>query len=189
MSEIPRSSRAQILETAAELFFRDGYRAVGIDTIVAASGVAKMTLYRHFPSKDELIAAYLEGVNRQFWEWFDESTAGSLTARERLLAFFHALEKLAGSPTCYGCPFLNAAVDFPDSSHPGHRIALEHKKAVRQRLRDLAGEAGAEAPELLGDQLFLLMDGAFMAVRLFGPDNPACKVAAAAEGLLGKAKT
>lgn len=180
-----RSSRARILDTAAALFFRDGYRAVGVDTIVAESGVAKMTLYRHFASKDDLIVAYLDDSNAAFWAWFDAATepqAGH--PRAQLLAFFDALEQLVTTPQCHGCPFLNAAVDFPEPAHPAHAIARAHKDAVRARLYDLARAAGLRAPKSLADQLFLLMDGAFMAVRMFGPDNPALRVSAAARALI-----
>jgi AcrR family transcriptional regulator len=182
--ETRKFARDLILETAAHLFFRDGYRAVGVDTIVAESGVSKMTLYRHFASKDELIAAYLHGVNDQFWAWFNAAVSTASDPRGQLLAVFGALEKLVGSPTCYGCPFLNAAVDFPEPEHPGHRISLEHKNAVRARFGELAAQAGAAQPERLADHLMLLMDGAFMAVRLYGAHNPAVHVSEAAAQLV-----
>jgi AcrR family transcriptional regulator len=156
-----------------------------VDAIVERSGVAKMTLYRHFPSKDELIAAYLEESNGKFWAWFEASLAAAGDdPRAQLLAFFAALEQLVTSPQCHGCPFLNAAVDFPEPSHPAHAVALAHKQAVRARFRDLAAQAGAPAPDALADQLFLLMDGAFMAIRMFGADNPAAQVVAAAEAII-----
>jgi AcrR family transcriptional regulator len=146
-----------------------------------------MTLYRHFPSKDDLILAYLEQSDRQFWDWFDTATASADTPREKIMAFFRALEKQATQPTCHGCPFLNATVDFPDPTHPGRQAALAHKNAVRARFRELAEQAGHPEPAFLADQLLLLMDGAFMAVRLFGIDNPAAHVAAAAQSLLDAA--
>ncbi|MCB9455806.1 MAG: TetR/AcrR family transcriptional regulator [Anaerolineaceae bacterium] len=179
------SAREAILETAANLFFREGFRAVGVDTVVKEAAVAKMTLYRHFPSKDDLIVAYLQDTNEKFWTWFDESTAQPPDQpRIQLIAFFKALEKLVTSPQCYGCPFLNAVVDFPEDSHPGHQVALEHKQAVRSRFRELAHQAGAHTPDVLADQLLLLMDGAFMAVRMYGIDNPAGHVSGAAETLI-----
>jgi AcrR family transcriptional regulator len=184
-AERKRLAYEQILETASDLFFREGYRAVGVDTIIKQANVAKMTLYRHFPSKDDLIVAYLKDSNEKFWAWFNDATAAAgEEPRARLLAFFEALQKLVTTPTCYGCPFLNAVVDFPDRDHPGHQVSLEHKQAVRAHFRDLAGAAGANAPDVLADQLLLLMDGAFMAVRMYGTDNPAAHVAAAAEALI-----
>jgi len=172
------------LETAARLFFQNGYRAIGVDTISAEANIGKMTLYRHFESKDDLIVAYLQETNTKFWEWFEISTNEVAQPRDKLIAFFRALEKLASKPACYGCPFLNAAVDFPKRDHPGHQVALEHKQAVRVRFRELAKQAGARSPDVLADQLLLLMDGAFMAVRMFGVKNPAAGVAQAAEALI-----
>ncbi len=177
--------RQRLLDTAAELFYRDGFRAVGVDTLCTASGVGKMTLYRHFPGKDDLIAAYLAESDRAFWRWFEGATAEAAAPRDKITAFFRALEGLVAQPACHGCPFLNAAVDFPDPAHPGHQAALAHKNAVRGRFRELAEAAGCAEPAKLADQLLLLMDGAFMAVRLFGADNPAAQVADAAQNLLG----
>lgn len=107
--------------------------AIGVDTITAEANIGKMTLYRHFDYKDDLIVACLQETNTKFWEWFEQSTNEVDRPREKLIAFFRALEKLASKPTCYGCPFLNAAVDFPERDHPGHQVALEHKQAVRAR--------------------------------------------------------
>lgn len=175
-------ARARILDAAQRLFYRDGFRAVGVDTIIAEAGVAKMSLYRHFPSKDDLIVAYLEESNRQFWVWLEEAVAGIEDPEERLVGMFAAIERLATRPECLGCTFQGAATEFPDRDHPGHQVALAHKKAVRDRFGDLAGEAGLHDPERLGDQLLLLMDGAWVAARMYGPDNPA-------DGLVASART
>lgn len=179
------TARERILDTAGGLFFRAGYRAVGIDTIVAESGVAKMTLYRHFSSKDALIEAYLEASNAYFWQWF-EGIVAPLTGQPeaQLLAFFRALEGLVTQPACYGCPFLNAASEFPELEHPAHRTALAHKRAVRERFRALLEAAGRSNPATLADELMLVMDGAFMAIRMFGADNPALRASTAARRVL-----
>jgi len=176
--------RDRILETAQRLFYQDGFRAVGIDTIVAEAGVAKMSLYRHFPSKDDLIVAYLEDSNRRFWEWLDDATREIEDPAERLVAMFGATERLATSPQCLGCPFQGTAAEFPDRGHPGHQVALDHKRAVRDRFDDLARQAGLREPEKLADQLLLLMDGAWVAARMFGTDNPATGLADAATTLI-----
>ncbi len=185
MTHVSHSTRQQVLDTAADLFFREGYRAIGIDTIVERSGMAKMTLYRHFPSKNALIVAYLERTSEQFWVWFVQATSqhpGS--PRAQLVAVFEALEKLVATPICYGCPFLHVATEFPDEGHPGHQVARQHKLAVRARFQDLAAQAGARQPEVLADQLLLLMDGAYLQARMFGPANPASHVAQAARILI-----
>jgi AcrR family transcriptional regulator len=88
-----------------------------------------MTLYRHFPSKDALIVAYLEHSNQRFWEWFD-SSLGEGTPREQLEQVFDAVGVLAGSPHCYGCAFHNTAAEFPALDHPGHQVAIQHKQQV-----------------------------------------------------------
>jgi len=179
------STRQRILDVAGDLFHRRGFRAVGVDTIVKASGVAKMTLYRHFRSKDDLVVAYLEEVNRLFWDWLNKAAEPyPEQPRLQLIAIFEALQNLVTTPQCYGCPFLAAAAEFPEPDSPGHAAALAHKQSVRARLCDLARQAGARNPETLADQLLLLLDGAFAAVRMFGPDNPGANVASAATALI-----
>lgn len=183
MGDDPQPARERILAVAARRFYRDGFRAVGVDAIIAESNVAKMTLYRHFPSKDDLIVAYLEESNLRFWAWL-EAALGQGSPREQLLALFEGVQQLAMSPTCTGCTFQHAAADFPTLDHPGHRIALAHKQAVLARLGGLAAAAGVPNPDRLAAQLLLLMDGAFVAARMFGPDNHAVHAATAASILI-----
>jgi len=177
----------KVFQTAARLFYQHGYRAIGVDTIAAESGIGKMTLYRHYPSKDDLIAAYLKDSNDIFWDNFEQVTKDADTPREKLLAFFQGLQDYVKTSSCYGCPFLNIATEYPETDYPGHQIALEHKQSVRTRFRQLAREAGATKPDALADQLFLLMDGAYMASRMFGAKNPATQVAHAARILIDSA--
>ena len=185
MNDKRSATRNRILQTAGQLFYRDGYHAVGVDTIVAKSGLTKMTLYRYFPSKDVLIAAYLEESNAAFWRWFDQAIGPpDRMARDRLVALFEALEELVTTPACLGCPFLNVAVDFTDPDHPGRQAALAHKQALRERLTQLVQDTGANEPQRLADHLLLLADGAMMAARLFGPDNPAQGIADTAAALI-----
>jgi AcrR family transcriptional regulator len=184
---LARSTADHILDVAGALFYERGFAATGVDLVVRESGVAKMTLYRHFPSKDDLIAAWLERVDAQFWQSF-EAWAGpeTLPPRDRLLGVFAGLERLVGSPRCLGCPFLLAASEFPESGTRAHDVAREHKSRLRERLRAMATQAGAADGDALGDQLLLLMDGAFVAARLFGADDPPGRhVAAAAAALVG----
>jgi AcrR family transcriptional regulator len=181
-AEIP--PREKLFQTAARLFYRHGYRAIGVDTIAAESGIGKMTLYRHYPSKDDLIVAYLTGYDELFWRNFELVTQDAPTPRGKLLAFFRALQEYVQTPACLGCPLINVATEFPEYDYPGHRVALAHKQSVRARFRQLADEAGARQPEVLADQLFLLMDGAYIAARMFSGDNPAAHLASAAETLI-----
>ncbi len=130
----------KVFQTAARMFYRHGYRATGVDTLAGVSGIGKMTLYRHYPTKDDLIVAYLKDSNDLFWSNFEQMTADAPTAREKLLAFFEGLQDYVQTPTCYGCPFLNVATEYPESDHPGHQVAMEHKQSVRVRFRQLAKE-------------------------------------------------
>lgn len=134
-----------------------------------------------------MIAAYLKDSNEVFWNNFEQITKDAPAPREKLLTFFQTLQDYVKTPACYGCPFLNVATEYPESNYPGHQVALEHKQSVRARFRQLAKEAGATKPEVLADQLFLLMDGAYMASRMFGTKNPAAQVAEAARVLIDSA--
>lgn len=174
----------KVFQAAARMFYQHGYRAIGVDTLAAESGIGKMTLYRHYPSKDDLIVAYLKDSDELFWNNFEQIIEDASTAREKLLAFFQALQDYVTTPACYGCPFLNVATEYPETDYPGHQVALEHKQSVRVRFRQLAKEAGAKKPDVLADQLFLLMDGAYMASRMFGAENPAAHLAEAARILI-----
>lgn len=178
------SPRDRVLRVAGELFYERGFHAVGIDLIIDRAGVAKATLYRHFSTKDDLIAAYLDDANQRFWSWLDSVIDPVSPPVDRLARLFDAVAVLATSPMCLGCTFQVAAAEFPDPSHPGHSVALGHKQAVRERLYELAVAAEAKRPDDLADGLLLLMDGAFAVARMYGPDNPGRSVAIAARSLI-----
>jgi AcrR family transcriptional regulator len=178
--------KEKLFQTAARLFYQHGYRAIGVDTIAAESGIGKMTLYRHYPSKDDLIVAYLRDSDRVFWDQFEQITRDAATAREKILAFFEALQSYVLSPDCYGCPFINISAEYPESEYAGHQVALAHKGSVLARFRKLAEDSGARDPEALANALFLLMDGAYVAARMFGPStrSPAASLAETARQIL-----
>ena len=178
------SARERILATVARLFYERGYQAVGVDTIVAEAGVAKMTLYRHFPSKDDLIVAYLERADEGFWRWMEEAVAGAPDARARLVEAFVALQAQVLRPTCVGCPFQGSAAEFPTPDHPAHDVAAAHKERVRSWFEELATQAGLVDSRTLADQLLLLMDGAWAAARMSLAENPVTAVVGAAESLI-----
>ncbi len=179
------SARERILEVADELFYREGIRAIGVDRIIAESGVAKTTFYRYFPSKDDLIVTYLEERNRCFWELFDEAIAPHPNdAKAQLLAVFEWLEKLIAKPECYGCPFLNITTEFPELDNPGHQVAITHKRKILNRLVELASLAGLSHAQELSTYLLLLIDGAFAQRRLFGSTDVGSNLKAAAITLM-----
>lgn len=153
------SARQRILDTAFAKFYAHGPRGVGVDTIIAESGVAKATLYKHFPRKDDLILAYLDQVDQI---WFGQLRAAARGAgdqpRAQLVGMFDALGSAARREGFHGCAFINTAAE----SEPGsevHARTVEHKNVVRAWVADLARRAGAADPDLLARQLTLLIDG------------------------------
>jgi len=184
-SEERKPARQRILETAAEMFYRDGIRAVGIDAIIARSGVAKMSLYRNFPSKDALVTVWLQDRNAFFWRRWDKAEASRAgEPRAQLEAVLDMVAATASHPKWRGCPFLNTGTEFPEAGHPARAVILANKRAVRERLRALAAAAGARDPELLAQQLQLLIDGAYVIGQSLGPDGPAGTVASAGRALI-----
>ena len=135
--------RQRILETASEMFYHEGVRAVGIDAIIARSGVAKMSLYRNFPSKDALVTAWLEDRNAFFWQRWDKAEASRAgNPRIQLEAILDMVGATASHPRWRGCPFHNTGTEFPEPDHPARAVILANKRAVRERLRALSAAAG-----------------------------------------------
>ena len=179
------SARERILAVAGDLFYAQGIRSVGVDEIVARADVAKMSLYRSFPSKDELAAAYLEETNARYWRWWDDVASRHPDAPvEQLRALFRALAKRTIRADWRGCPFTNAATEFPEPGHPARTVAEANKRELRRRLVLLAKAAGARHPTALADQLVLLFEGAYTSAQTFGAGGPAAQVTAAAEALI-----
>lgn len=180
-----KPARERILEVAAEMFYRDGVRAVGVDAIIARSGVAKMSLYRNFPSKDALVTAWLEDRNQAFWRrWESAEASGAGDPRAQLGAILDMVAARVAHPRWRGCPFLNTTTEFPEADHPARAVILANKRAVYDRLRALAEAAGAGNPDLLAQELQLLIDGAYAIGQSLGPDGPARTVAGAARTLI-----
>jgi AcrR family transcriptional regulator len=163
-----RGARERILAAAQKLFREQGINNTGMDQLCAVAQVSKRTAYQHFPSKDELIAEYLRRQDPdtipQVFERED------LTPREQLLEVFAAARAPRRKVTPL-CPFIDAAVEISDPRHPARILASNYKRAVAARLTDAAREAGAEDPELLGEQLALLLDGASARTRTLGVET------------------
>ena len=180
-----RPARERLLAVAGELFYRQGIRSVGVDEIIAAADVAKMSLYRSFASKDALIAEYLRERDESYWRHWDAVIERHPEGpRAQLLALFRSLARRAVRPDWRGCPFTNAAIEFPEPDHPGRRVAEAHKRELRRRLRDLARAAGAHDAAALGDQLVLLFEGVYASVQTFGAKGPAAAVVQAVDAVI-----
>jgi len=175
----------RIRQTAGDLFYHQGIRAVGVDEIVTRAGVTKPSLYRGFSSKDELAAAYLRDFDAEFWKRFDDAAAAHPgDPRAQLRAYLEGLAKRASKSGYRGCGLTNACVEYPEAGHPARLVAEENKRALRRRLTAMAADMGAAEPEVLGDGLLLLIEGAFVSGQLFGERSPARSVATIADNLI-----
>jgi AcrR family transcriptional regulator len=175
----------RIRQAARELFYRQGIRAVGVDEIVASAGATKPSLYRGFSSKDELAAAYLRDFDAGFWKRFDAAVAAHPgDPRAQLRSYLDGLARRATKAGYRGCGLTNAAIEYPEAGHPARLVAEANKRALRQRLTEMAAAMGAAEPDVLGDGLLLLMEGAFASGQLFGEQGPARSVAEIADKLI-----
>ncbi|MDK1375025.1 MULTISPECIES: helix-turn-helix domain-containing protein [unclassified Sinorhizobium] len=162
------STRDRIVSAAAKLFYAEGIRAVSVDAVAEAAGVTKRTLYYHFDSKDELIAAYLEGRDqpnlRLFQKWFTETDGDVATKVEGM---FRNLARAARHPKWKGCGFLRTSAELANMpGHPAMRIGAAHKKKFENWLRQSLEDEGIDGAEVLARQVRLLLDGSFAVVLL-----------------------
>ena len=163
----PSAVRDRILATASKLFYRNGVHAVGVDLVVAESGIAKTSLYRHFGSKDGLVAAFLESEDADFWRQWDAIAAQhSDDPAAELAAYLDWMDVRLRRPGYRGCPQLNVIAELTDPKHPARRIATGHKDRMRERFTNLAMRMRLPGPEHVGAQLALIFDGAFMSAPL-----------------------
>ena len=179
------SPRERILAAARELFYRRGIHVVGVDAIAAAAGTNKMTLYRHFASKDVLIAACLGELKQEFdaaWDVIAAAHAGD--PKGRLLAWLRHVCDFKENEAERGCALANAAVELPDTDHPARRVIREHKIASRERLIDLCREARLADPERLADEIFLIYEGARVTAQSVGSEGLSARLAEMIEALV-----
>jgi AcrR family transcriptional regulator len=178
-----RSAERRILDSACQLFYTQGLRAVGIDRVLEQAGAAKASLYAHYPSKDDLVAAYLE---RQAEEWRTRIAAKvrPTDGRAGILMLFELLESWANSAGFRGCPFLNAVEELPDPSHPGRQATRRHRACVHDLIRGLVASAGVRPVERVARALVVLYDGAIASAVLDGDPHAVSAARFAAERLL-----
>jgi AcrR family transcriptional regulator len=179
MSRWPAKEAMQerILDTAGRLFYRQGIRAVGVDTVAAEIGISKRTLYNYFPSKDQLIVAYL---SRQFIL----AKPSDRPLLEQILRYFDWLERWFASETFRGCPFVNAIAELGDPTHPGAKMAVAYKEQRRLWLRDALTRLNVADPDTLATQVAILVEGAIIAALVRGDPGMAGAAKAAARVLL-----
>lgn len=164
--------RERILAAATDLFYRHGIRAVGVEAIAEAANTNKMTLYRHFPSKDELVAEYLRRsaiATDSCWEMLEKRYPGDALAQLR--GWLRGAAELVADCDLRGCALANAAVELPEKQHPARRVIEAYKTGHLRRLAELALAAGLKDPEQLADELHLLLEGARVTAQSLGRDG------------------
>lgn len=177
--------RERILETARNLFHKNGIRGVGVDAIAEAAGTNKMTLYRHFDSKDDLVAECLRGVACDaagLWDDIEQRHPDDPLAQ---LGAWVGTAAGCVVTDGRGCDLANAAVELTESDHPARRVVADFKTAQRDRLAHLCGAAGIPRAELLADTLALMIEGARVSRQSVGPDGPSARFVEAAEMIIG----
>lgn len=181
------SARERILSTASDLFYRKGINNVGINEVIAASDIARMTLYNHFKSKEELVLAVLSGKLHDRQERIESSIARARTPQGKIHAIFGVLDELVSAEHYRGCVFINAAIEQASSDGPVHSAAAGYKRWIYDLFEEIAKSAGWRNPIMLAQQLLLLWDGAAIGAYLHHSPNPAKAVIQAADVLIEKA--
>lgn len=182
--EPPADLRERILDTASTLFYERGVRAVGVDLVVAAAGVAKTSLYRYFPTKDDLIVAFLEREDRDFWgQWDGVAAQHAGDPAGELVAHMQWIGERLARANYRGCPQINVAAEFAEHDHPSRAVSGRHMRALRDRLRALAVQLGAPRPDELAAQLAVLVNGAFVSASMLAPAEATGVLVAAARAL------
>lgn len=188
LPDLPKTGRERLIAVAVDLFYRNGFVAIGIDRVIEAAGVTKTTFYKHFESKDDLMLAAVKRRDEwesQAWERAVRKLAGDDPARQ-LLAVVDVWDLWFNDPDFYGCMFLNAATEFPNPHDPIHQVAAAYQQRARDHWRDLAKSAGADAAgaETFADCFAALIQGALILRQSQGRNDAARAVRPAVEQLI-----
>ena len=185
----PVEVRDRVLAAASALFYRHGVRAVGVDLIVEKAAVAKTSLYRHFRTKDDLIAAFLQREDEDFWgRWDEVAQHHRVDSVAELDAHLAWIGERVGRPHYRGCPQLNVAAEFPDADHPARQVAMAHKRELRRRLLGIAERLQVQRPDELAGQLSLLINGAFVSSQVLSSGEAIPLLQASARALISAAR-
>lgn len=185
----PQDLRAHILETASDLFYTRGVRAVGVDLVIQEAGVAKTSLYRHFPTKDDLIVAFLEREDVDFWSvWDAVAEAHAADPLGELVAHMRWIGERLARANYRGCPQINVAAEFAEPDHPARHVARAHMQALRKRLSNIANRLDVPRPAAFAAQLAVLVNGAFVSSELLAPEEATDVLLSSAHALLKAAR-
>jgi AcrR family transcriptional regulator len=163
----PAGPRDRILDTASRLFYAHGLRAVGVDRLIAESGVAKASFYKHFPSKNDLIVAFLRRRHQTWMAWFAARLHSHCAGGPSMAAVAGVLREWFEDPAFHGCAFINAMAE-DDLPEEARRVAQSHKEDLRDCLEDLARESGVADPALVADEALLIVEGAIVRAHMTG---------------------
>jgi AcrR family transcriptional regulator len=167
LPEKPPTARERIIATAGPLFYREGYRAVGVDRVIAEADVAKATFYRHFPSKDDLIVAWIEHA-----EAASRDGLPPPDGPDPFFAYADRMIDIAQRVWCMGCTYQGSAAEFHDPDHPAHKAAMGVKRRVIEDLQRRATAQGLPDPKATAERVFVYLEGVWASVRMFGADAP-----------------
>jgi AcrR family transcriptional regulator len=179
-AERPLSARERIIAVAGPLFYREGYRAVGVDRLITEADVAKATFYKHFPSKDDLIVAWIDHAEAQ-----SRSGLPPADGAEPLYAYADRMIDIATRIWCLGCTYQGSAAEFHDPDHPAHRAAIGVKRRVIADLESRARAQGFADAKGTAERVFIYLEGVWASVRMFGADAPLAGAGGAIRRLAG----
>jgi AcrR family transcriptional regulator len=180
------ATRQRLIDAAVTRFYRDGFRNVGLDQVLADVGISKTAFYKHFESKDDLMLAVLEHKNRWLQDLLREKSApcDGRPAADYLRGLFDVVEQFIDADDFQGCIFVNVAMEFPLQHEPAHAAAAEHKRAIEAIVRELAERAGANDPTALAKELCLVMEGAYVTRQVTGDRGSAAIARRVAERVI-----
>ena len=185
----PLDVRERILECASTLFYRQGVRAVGVDLVVEKAGVAKTSLYRYFRTKDDLVVAFLQREDVDFWATWDGVAAKHATdPAGELAAHMHWIGARLSRSNYRGCPQINVSAEFPEQDHPARQVARAHMHGLRARLDAIARRFDVARPDELAAQLALLINGAFVSSELLATDDATRLLLSSTQALIEAAR-
>jgi AcrR family transcriptional regulator len=162
-----KSARDRIIDVAGPLFYREGYRAIGVDRVIAEASVAKATFYKHFPAKDDLIVAWIERAETAM-----NSNVPPADGPTPLFAYVDHMINIAHQPRCMGCTFQGTAAEFKDETHPAHAAAIKIKNRTLAEIELRAKNQNAKHPRKTAELVYLLIEGVWVSVRMFGGKAP-----------------
>lgn len=180
--------QTRLLRATETLIYQGGIHATGMDAIVKASGVARKSVYKHYPTKDALVAAALQARDERWMQWFIAATTQAATPHARLLSIFDALQEWFASDGFHGCAFLNAAGEIGDAEHPIRKVSRLHKERLLSHVLSLVQAADLPEPEDTARQWLVLIDGAIAVALVTGDLSITRSAQRAAEALLPRAR-